>query len=72
MRRREVERRGIDRRIGSLRLHRIREVVAAAVGDRRQAPVALDELEDRDMVAVLVGDVSPGAQRQVLRVCYDD
>src|SRR5580698_928859 len=57
-----IERRRINGRIRALELHRVREVVPAAVRDGGQVPVALDELDDRDMVRVLVGDVSLGAQ----------
>src|ERR1700679_2510109 len=39
-------------------LHRVRQVVSAAPADRRQAPVLLDELLDRNMVAILVRYVS--------------
>src|ERR1700683_604062 len=37
---------------------RIREVVAAAVGQRRQSPVALDELDDRNVIRIRVANVS--------------
>ena len=39
----------------------VRQVVAAAPGDRRQLPVALDELQDRHVVGVLVRDAAAGA-----------
>ena len=48
---------GRDIRIGFL-LDRVRQVVAAASGDRRQAPVLLDELHERDVIAVLMRDVT--------------
>src|SRR5579863_221186 len=36
---------------------RVREVVTAAAGERIQAPVSLDELQDRDVVGIAVVDV---------------
>src|SRR5579859_6953322 len=50
-----VERRRVRRNIRVVRgRSRIREVIPAALGDCRQAPVALDELQDRHVVGVLV------------------
>src|SRR5580704_8418824 len=37
---------------------RVGEIIPAAAGDRRQAPIPLDELEDGDMIRVLVRDMS--------------
>jgi hypothetical protein len=59
-----VQCRGVHWCVGARELHRVREVVAAATCHRRQVPIALDEFEDRDMVGVLVGDISPGMQGQ--------
>src|SRR6202789_3266846 len=67
-----VQCRRVQRRIGPRQLYRVREVIPTAVRHRLQAPVALDELENRDMVRVLVRDESPMAQRQVLRIRHDD
>src|ERR1700678_4316032 len=67
-----VQCRRVQRRIGPRQLYRVREVIPTAVRHRLQAPVALDELENRDMGRVLVRDESPVAQRQVLRIRHDD
>ena len=49
----------VHRHIGILRVgDRVREVVAAAIGDRLQTPIPLDELDDRDVVGVVVGNVA--------------
>ena len=37
---------------------RIREVVAAAIGDRRQFPIGFDELQYRNVIGVSMGDVT--------------
>src|SRR6266481_403934 len=37
---------------------RVWQVIAAAAGDRRQAPVAFDELQNRNMVRIVVGNVA--------------
>jgi hypothetical protein len=44
--------RAVHRHIGIVFVcNRIRKIVAAATAQRLEAPVALDELEDRDVVA---------------------
>ncbi len=43
---------------------RVREVVAAAIGDRRQVPVPLDEFDDRDVIGIVVGNVAGLRQRR--------
>jgi hypothetical protein len=54
-----VDRRPVDAEPrGASRGNRVREVVAAAVRDRRQAPVLLDELQDGHVVGVVVRDVT--------------
>src|SRR5580704_6028009 len=40
------------------RRYRVREVVAAAVGHSLQAPVALDELQDRNVIRIIVRNVA--------------
>src|SRR5277367_793043 len=56
---------GWNIRIASL-LGWVRQVVAAARRDRRQAPVLFDELDERDMVTVLMRHMT------ALRVLGDD
>ena len=43
-----------DRRV----VRRVWQVIAAAAGDRRQAPVVFDELQNRNMVRIVVGNVA--------------
>jgi hypothetical protein len=43
-----------DRRI----VRRVWQVIAAAAGDRRQVPVVFDELQNRNMVRIVVGNVT--------------
>lgn len=42
---------------------RVREIIAAPVRERPQAPVALDELQNRDVIGVRVANVAAGAER---------
>ena len=51
-------RRTIPRNVSIPACNRVGEVVAATLGDRRQIPVALDELENGNMISVLVRDVA--------------
>lgn len=45
-------------------VRRVWQVIAAAAGDRRQAPVVFDELQNRNMVRIVVGNVAwPGVRR---------
>ena len=62
-----AERRGVGGDIRVLARLRIGKIVATAAGDRRQAPIRLDELRGRNVVGVGVGDV---AARRVFR--HDD
>ena len=39
---------------------RIREIIAAAGGERLQVPVPFDKFDDRNMVCIAVVDVSAG------------
>ena len=43
-----------DRRV----VDRVWQVIAATAGDRRQAPVVVDELQNRNMVCIVVGNVA--------------
>ena len=62
-----ADRRAVDRHIRVvLLLNRVREIVAATTGDWRQSPVALDELQDRDVVIVGVIDFSTDGERCVM------
>src|SRR5277367_2834217 len=45
-------------RADKVQRERVGEVIAAALRNRRQIPVALDELEDRNVIRVIVRDVS--------------
>lgn len=50
-----ADRRAIDRHVRiCVRRDRIFQVVAAAIGNFRQVPVALDELYDRGVVGILM------------------
>ena len=49
-----------DRRV----VRRVRQVIAAAAGDRRQAPVVFDELQNRNMVRIVVRNVAPPGVRR--------
>ncbi len=40
--------------------HRVREIVAAAVGHPAQPKIALDELQNRDVIRIVVSDVPAG------------
>src|ERR1700761_2400797 len=54
-----ADRRAVGRNVRvALRRNRVRIIVPAAVGDRLQAPIALDELDDRDVIGVVVRDVA--------------
>ena len=56
--------RGIERHIGVAFLgDGVREIVAAAMGERLQIPIPLDELENRDVVGVSVADVAAPGER---------
>jgi hypothetical protein len=52
--------RGVDWGIVADRsvVRRVWQVIAAAAGDRRQAPVVFDELQNRNMVRIVVGNVA--------------
>ncbi len=53
------QRRAVGRHVRIALLHdRVREVVAAARGQRLQLPVTLDELQQRDMIAVAMVDLA--------------
>jgi hypothetical protein len=53
-----ADRRIVPRNIGIVVIGlRVRQVVSAAIGQRLQVPVALDELQNRDVVDVGVADV---------------
>src|SRR6516165_9024310 len=39
-------------------VRRVWQVIAAAAGNRRQAPVVFDELQNRNMVRIVVGNVA--------------
>src|SRR5260370_18595589 len=61
-----VERRHVGRHVDIALLHLwVRKIVAAAVRERLKLPVALDELQQRDMVGVAVID---SAARRIGRV----
>jgi hypothetical protein len=56
--------RGIERHIRVAFLgDGVREIIAAAMGERLQIPIPLDELENRDVVGVSVADVAAPAER---------
>ena len=40
----------------------VRQIVAAAPSERREVPVALDEFQDRDVVAIAVHDMPARSQ----------
>jgi uncharacterized DUF497 family protein len=52
--------RAVERHVGAdeVQRERIGEVVAAALGNRRQIPVALDELENRDVIRIAMRNMS--------------
>src|SRR5713226_7904275 len=59
-----AERRTVERHIGIIVLDNgIGEIIAAAMRQRFQVPVALDELQDRDVVRVGVADVAATRER---------
>ena len=54
-----ADRRAVYRQIGIVFVgNRIGKIVAAACAQRLQAPVALDEFQDRDVVGIAVRDMS--------------
>src|SRR3954469_10350308 len=56
-----AERRAVGRHIRIvLRRLRVGQIVTAAIRQRLELPVAFDELQDRDMVAIAVMDLSAG------------
>src|SRR6202035_2505211 len=53
------DRRAVQRNVGAVRQSdRVWHVVAAAMRDRLQAPIALDELDDRDVIGIGMRDVA--------------
>src|SRR5260370_30646272 len=53
--------RAVDRHVGAGRLYRVWQVVTAAVRERAQTAVALDKLQDRDMVVIgVIDEAFPG------------
>ena len=54
-----IQSRAVKRHIRAQERQRngIGEIIAAALGNRGQIPVALDEFQDRDVVGVAMGDV---------------
>ena len=56
--------RGIEWHIRVVSLgYGVREIIAAAMGERLQIPIPLDELENRDVVGVSVADVATTGER---------
>jgi hypothetical protein len=50
-----ADRRAVHRHVGIVSIGvRVREIVAAAMGEPTDVPIALDELQDRDMVGIAV------------------
>src|SRR5262245_29557336 len=59
-----TDRRHVGRDIGIVGGHdRVRQIVAAAAGERIQSPISLDEFQDRSVVAVAVSDPAATGER---------
>src|SRR5712692_4738162 len=58
-----AERRTVERHVGIIVVDdRVRKIIAAAMRQRFQVPVAFDELQNRDVVRVGVADVPTAAK----------